>query len=90
MVSASLIFCSDFSGDELKGDENQAASSSGRANDYAAVPVPGIPCLCLTLSHHGTSPTDDFGLHFWKSEADLERHLTDGCIEPGLYGTDPV
>jgi hypothetical protein len=25
MVSASLFFCSDFSGDELKGDKNQAA-----------------------------------------------------------------
>jgi hypothetical protein len=63
-VSASLIFCSDFSGDELKSGEDQAASSSGPANDYAAVPVPGVPYLCLTLSHNGISTTDDFGLHF--------------------------
>ena len=64
MVSASLFFCSDFSGDELKSGEDQAASSSGPANDYAAVLVLGVPCLCFTLSHSGTSTTDDFGLHF--------------------------
>jgi hypothetical protein len=65
IVSASLFFCSDFSGDELKGDENQAAGSSGRVKDYVAVSVPGIKSrLCLTLSHNGTSTTDDFGLHF--------------------------
>jgi hypothetical protein len=41
-----LFFCSDFSGYELQRDEDQAASSSGRANHYAAVPVPGVnPCL---------------------------------------------
>ena len=82
-LSASLFFCPDFSGDELKRDVNQAASSSGPANDYAAVPVPGVPCLCLTLSHNGTSTTDDFGLHFWNSEADLERkHLTMVVLNP--------
>ena len=64
IVSASLFLCSDFSGDELQGDENQAASSSGSANDYAAVPVTEVPCLCLTLSHNGASTADDFGLHF--------------------------
>src|SRR5258707_380495 len=42
IVSASLFFCSDFSGDELKGGENQATCSSGRVKDYAAVSVPGI------------------------------------------------
>jgi hypothetical protein len=63
-----LFFCSDFSGDELQGGEDQAASSSGRANDYAAVHVPGVnPCLCLALSGSGLSTTDDFGLHFWNS-----------------------
>jgi hypothetical protein len=36
IVSASLFFCSDFSGDELKGDENQAARSSGRANRHGS------------------------------------------------------
>jgi hypothetical protein len=41
-----LFFCSDFSGYELQGDQDQAASSSGRANHCAAVPVPGVnPCL---------------------------------------------
>jgi hypothetical protein len=64
-MSASLFFCSDFSGDELKRDDNQAARSSGRVKDYAAVSVPGIDSrLCLTRSHNGTSTTDDFGLHF--------------------------
>jgi hypothetical protein len=64
IVIASLFLWLDFSGDELQGDENQAASSSGPANDYAAVPVTGVPCLCLTLSHNGASTADDFGLHF--------------------------
>jgi hypothetical protein len=63
-----LFFCSDFSGYELQGGEDQAASSSSRANDYAAVHLPGVnPCLCLALSGSGLSTTDDFGLHFWTS-----------------------
>jgi hypothetical protein len=57
-----------FSGDELQGDEDQAVSSSGWANDYAAVHVPGVnPSLCLALSGRGLSATDNFGLHFWDS-----------------------
>jgi hypothetical protein len=55
------------------------------------VPVPGVnPCLCLLHSGSGISTTDDFGLHFWNSgRSYLERKLlTDGCIEPRLYGTD--
>ena len=63
-----LLIYSDFSGDELQGGEDQATSSSGRANDYAAVHVPGVnPCLCLALTGSGLSATDNFGLHFWDS-----------------------
>jgi hypothetical protein len=63
-----LFFCSDFSGDELQRDEDQAASSSGRANDYAAIAVPEVnPCLCLPLSGSGLSTADNFGVHFWNS-----------------------
>lgn len=63
-----LFFCSDFSGDELQGGEDQAASSSGRANDYAVVYAPGVnPRLYLPLSGSWLSTTDDFGLHFWNS-----------------------
>jgi hypothetical protein len=63
-----LFFSPDFSGDELQGDEDQAASSSSRANNYPAVPVPGVNCcLCLPLSGSGLSTTDNFGLHFWNS-----------------------
>jgi hypothetical protein len=63
-----LLFYADFPGDELQGDEDQAVSSSGWANDYAAVHVPGVnPCLCLALSGSELSATDNFGLHFWDS-----------------------
>ena len=82
-----LFFCPDFSGDELQRDEDQAASSSGRANHYAVVPVPGVnPCLCLLHSSSGISTTDDFGFHFWNSATIFRaKLLTDGCIEPRLY-----
>jgi hypothetical protein len=63
-----LFFCSDFSGYELQGDEDQAASPSGRANHYAVVPAPGVnPFLCLLHSGSELSTTDDFVLHFWNS-----------------------
>jgi hypothetical protein len=62
---AIVYFFAQISGCELKGDEDQAASTSGRANDYPALPVPGVnPCLCLPLSDNGLSTTDDFGLRF--------------------------
>jgi hypothetical protein len=59
------ILVLEFSGDESKGSEDQTISSSGRANDYAAVPVPGVNAsLCLKISNSGLSTTDDFILHF--------------------------
>jgi hypothetical protein len=45
-ASPGLFLCSDFSGYELQGDEDQVASSSGRANHCATVLVPRVnPCL---------------------------------------------
>lgn len=65
MPSLLPILLVEFLGDESKGNEDQTASSLGRANDYAAVPVPGVkPSLCLTVSNGGLSTTDDFSLHF--------------------------
>lgn len=59
------ILLLEFLGDEPKGSEDQTASSSSRADDYTAVPVPGFkPSLRLTVSKSGRSTTDDFILHF--------------------------
>jgi hypothetical protein len=41
--------------DELQGNEDQAASSSGRASDYATVPVQGSN-LCLSTPIVGFRP----------------------------------
>jgi hypothetical protein len=58
------ILLLEFSSDEPKGSEDQTVSSSGRPNDYTAVPVPGFkPSLRLTISKSGLATTDDFSLH---------------------------
>ena len=56
------MFVSNFSGDKLKGSEDQAASPTGRTNNRAAVSArPVSPAL--RLSENGISATDDFSLH---------------------------
>ena len=82
LVSILLL---EFSGDEAKGSEDQTALSSGRANDYAAVPVPGVnPSLCLIISKRGLSTTDDFGLHVLTSTLAKPRTpLSDGLCRTG-------
>jgi hypothetical protein len=56
------MFLSNFSGDKLKGSEDQAASPAGRTDNYAAVSVrPVSPAL--RLSENGISATDNFSLH---------------------------
>jgi hypothetical protein len=56
------MFRSNFSGNKLKSSDNQAASPASRADDYAAVSVPGIiPPRRLCDNRHST--TDDFSLH---------------------------
>jgi hypothetical protein len=56
------MFRSNFSGNELKSSDDQAASPASRADDYAAVSVPGIiPPRRLCDNRHST--TDDFSLH---------------------------
>ena len=59
---ASLMFLSNFSGDKLKGGEDQAASPAGRTNNHGAVSVrPVSPSL--RLSENGISATDNLSLH---------------------------
>jgi hypothetical protein len=56
------MFLSNFSGDELKGSEDQAASPPSRTDNHAAVSArPVSPAL--RLSENGISSTDDFSLH---------------------------
>jgi hypothetical protein len=56
------MFLSNFSGDKLKGSEDQAASPAGRTDHYAAISVrPVSPAL--RLSENGISATDNFSLH---------------------------
>lgn len=85
LVSILLL---EFSGDEAKGSEDQTALSSGRANNYAAVPVPGVnPSLCLIISKRGLSTTDDFGLHVLTSALAKPRTpLSDGLCRTGIVG----
>ena len=63
---ASLMFRSNFSCNQLKGSDDQAASPASRADDYAAVSVPRIiPSRRLCDNRH--SATDNFSLHFSNS-----------------------
>jgi hypothetical protein len=57
------MFRPNFSGDKLKGGEDQAASPAGRTNDYAAISVRPI-ARSLRISANGISAKDDCSLHF--------------------------
>jgi len=77
---ASLMFRSNFSCNQLKGSDDQAASPASRADDYAAVSVPRIiPSRRLCDNRH--SATDNFSLHFSNSLKCGTKGLT-ACSVP--------
>src|SRR6266481_6659928 len=83
-----LSFCSDLSGYDLQSGQDQAVSSSGRANDHAESPAPGVsPCRCFPPSGSRLSTTDDSSLHFWNSAITVGAKTSNtSCIDPNYKG----
>jgi hypothetical protein len=65
---------SNFSGNKLKGSDDQAASAASRTDDDAAVSVPRI-ITSRRLCDNRHSATDDFSLHLLNSLSNAQRRV---------------